>query len=325
MSERGTGELARRRVRSAALGLLAPLLAALVAVPTTAVPAQAAPAHIVIIMMENHSYGQVIGKASAPYINSLAKSYRTFTQMFATVNGSIEPYEDQTGGNNPERQDPLFICRVGNPKRCRDNLPNIVDQLESAGQTWKAYIQDYPTPGACDLTDKQVGAYVIRHVPWLYYTDINGLNGNSSRCVNLVGLDQLSADISANSLPTYAMVTPNLYAIMHTPCTILPCPPGAPNPVTQGDDFLNQWVPQLLNAGAEVIVTWADGKGTDTSGCCTYAMGGHVPTIVAASGMAHQTVTRQMDTFSILRGIEDAYGFTHLQLADCSCTPSMPL
>src|SRR5690242_5528897 len=39
--------------------------------------------HVVWIVMENHSYSQIIGSSSAPYINSLAKTYGNATQMFA--------------------------------------------------------------------------------------------------------------------------------------------------------------------------------------------------------------------------------------------------
>jgi hypothetical protein len=131
--------------------------------------------------------------------------------------------------------------------------------------------------------------------------------------------------MTKGALPAYSMVTPNLYTIMHSSCTIAPCPAGAPDKVAQGDAFLSQWVPQLINAGAEVIVTFADGKATDTSGCCTYATGGRIATVEARSGMMHRQVTTPLDLFSILRGIEDAYGLTHLGLADCSCTNAFPL
>ena len=39
--------------------------------------------HIFTIVMENHSYGQIIGSGSAPYINSLAAKYGLATNYFA--------------------------------------------------------------------------------------------------------------------------------------------------------------------------------------------------------------------------------------------------
>lgn len=84
--------------------------------------------------------------------------------------------------------------------------------------------------------------------------------------------------------------------------------------------------PRLVGAGATVIVTWADGQGTDTSGCCVYASGGNVATFVTGAGITTPgTNTTQMDTLSILRGIEEAYGFPLLPARGFPYTPSMPL
>src|SRR5206468_7846799 len=71
-------------------GLLAGLLVgvpALVAPETPASAAGTVPAfdHIFTIMMENHSYNEIIGSASAPYINSLASQYGLATNYFAVA------------------------------------------------------------------------------------------------------------------------------------------------------------------------------------------------------------------------------------------------
>jgi len=56
-----------------------------VAAPTPASAATAPPKfdHIVIVMEENHSFGEIIGSSSAPYINSLPGQGALFTQSFA--------------------------------------------------------------------------------------------------------------------------------------------------------------------------------------------------------------------------------------------------
>ena len=57
------------------------------AAPSATTSAQPAavpePAHIVVIVMENHAYSQIIGSSSAPYINSLAKGYDVATNYTA--------------------------------------------------------------------------------------------------------------------------------------------------------------------------------------------------------------------------------------------------
>ena len=53
--------------------------------PAPAAAAGTVPAfdHIFTIVMENHSYSQIIGSGSAPYINSLAAKYGLATNYFA--------------------------------------------------------------------------------------------------------------------------------------------------------------------------------------------------------------------------------------------------
>ena len=66
-----------------AIGVLALVLGAVPAA-TASAWAQAAPPkpdHVVIVIEENHSYSQIIGSASAPYINSLAGQGALFTAI----------------------------------------------------------------------------------------------------------------------------------------------------------------------------------------------------------------------------------------------------
>src|SRR4051812_13172554 len=50
------------------------------------------PAHVVIVIEENHSYDQVIGSSSAPYINSLANQGALMTDMSAVTHPSQPNY-----------------------------------------------------------------------------------------------------------------------------------------------------------------------------------------------------------------------------------------
>src|SRR6266852_3896207 len=84
-----------------ALSLLAvSMLLALVVINVSATPSQSAYAqiqavlphfdHIVVAVEENHSYAQVIGSGSAPYVNSLVSKGALFTDSHA-VTHPIEP------------------------------------------------------------------------------------------------------------------------------------------------------------------------------------------------------------------------------------------
>ncbi|MDB5390601.1 MAG: Phosphoesterase family protein, partial [Planctomycetaceae bacterium] len=58
------------------------------------------PSHIVVVIEENHSYSEVIGSSSAPYINSLAQQGALMTQSFGVQHPSQPNYLDLFSGSN---------------------------------------------------------------------------------------------------------------------------------------------------------------------------------------------------------------------------------
>src|SRR2546421_7412766 len=50
------------------------------------------PAHVVVVVEENHSYDEVIGVTDAPYINSLANQGASFTNSYAVTHPSQPNY-----------------------------------------------------------------------------------------------------------------------------------------------------------------------------------------------------------------------------------------
>ena len=46
------------------------------------------PAHVIVVVEENHGYSQIIGSSQAPYINSLATQGALFTNSFALTHPS---------------------------------------------------------------------------------------------------------------------------------------------------------------------------------------------------------------------------------------------
>jgi len=112
--------------------------------------------HIVIIAMENRNYGSVIGSSSAPFINGLARLGSTISNYHSygqNVGGcSVGCYEAFTSGQQshsdgwcPSASSPCFI------------IPNIADQLHSAGLTSAMFCEDGCPRGA-------------DHFPWIAYT-----------------------------------------------------------------------------------------------------------------------------------------------------------
>jgi hypothetical protein len=99
-------------------------LAALLASPPPAVASPCAtrttpPAtyqHVVWVVMENHSYTQIIGSPSAPYINSLASQCGVPLRYYALSHPSLPNYLGMTSGQ-------LFGIQDDNPPSSHPGLP----------------------------------------------------------------------------------------------------------------------------------------------------------------------------------------------------------
>jgi hypothetical protein len=94
--------------------------------------------HVLLVVLENHSFSQVIGSASMPYLNSLASQNSLATNYFANVHPSIGNYFMLTTGQI------ITINDAFNGVVADDNLARA---LSGAGKTWKAYMESIPSPG----------------------------------------------------------------------------------------------------------------------------------------------------------------------------------
>ena len=115
----------------------------------------------------------MIGSSSAPYVNSLARRYGLMTQSYAIRHPSLPNYLALTSGSTQGIGSDCTDCGV--------SATNIVDQLEGAGISWKAYLEDVPSP--CFL-GAQAGGYAKKHNPFAYYADIVR---SPARCGRLIG------------------------------------------------------------------------------------------------------------------------------------------
>jgi hypothetical protein len=258
------------------------------------------PSHIALIVLENHEYGQVIGSPQAPYINRLASAAALARNLYAIAHPSLPNYLALTGGSTFSIDSDCTDCSV--------TAKSLVDQLEAADLSWKAYMEGLPH--SCFTGASSSRAYAKKHDPFAYYTRVTE---NPARCRRIVPLDQLAADERAGRLPDFLWITPNLCHDMHD------CP------VAAGDRFLAGLVPALLRALGPrglLIVTWDEGTSDD--GCCRLAAGGHVPTILAGGDAEPGArLDTPADTYSILQTVEDLLGLPRLRAAACPCTPSL--
>jgi hypothetical protein len=246
--------------------------------------------------MENEEASSVIGNHAAPYINRLTRAGALATSSYAVTHPSLPNYLALTGGSTFGIESDCTDCHVG--------ARNLVDELEAAGISWKAYMQDMPGP--C-FTGASSGLYAKKHDPFIYYDDIRL---NPKRCANVVPGAQLDKDLAAGALPRFAWITPNMCNDMHD-CD-----------VATGDRYLAGLVPRLIGAvgpSGAVFLTWDEGA--SDSGCCSVAAGGRIVTIAAGGAVRrHARAAIRYDHYSLLRTIEDAWRLPELGYAHCSCT-----
>src|SRR5205823_3906477 len=80
---------------------------------------------VIVIVMENAEYGEVIGSGAAPFVNRLARRYALASSSFAIGHPSLPNYLALTSGSTQGINSDCTDCRATGL--------SIVDQLEAAG------------------------------------------------------------------------------------------------------------------------------------------------------------------------------------------------
>jgi phosphatidylinositol-3-phosphatase len=297
------------------------------AVGGLAIPARAdANAPVVLIVMENHSYGPadpgvngstgkyVVGNTSdAPYLNdTLIPSGTFFTNYDASYQSSLPNYLMLTGGTNGGC--PIAPCAT-------DSIPkeNLFHLLGQAGVPF-ASLQE-SMPANCKLTNS--GYYLIGHNPEIYYTDVDARTGSPYDCPNTdLTIPAAAPGTPAawpDPLPAFSFIKPNYCDDMHGSNATGACPKGTDQIIAAGDTWLGANVPALLSEGAIVIVTFDEGTGGDTTGG-----GGHVATIMAGPGVTPgASDATPYNHLSLLAGLQDYFGLSPLLGGAATATPLM--
>jgi phosphatidylinositol-3-phosphatase len=256
-------------------------------VTTPPPPASATADHVFLVMLENHSFGQVIGNPAMPYLNSLATAHGLAADYFADAHPSIPNYFMLTTGNI-ETFDDSFNGTITDD--------NIVRALTGAGKTWKAYLESIPSVG---YTGPNAGTYLKRHNPFAYLSDVTG---SPAQAANMVPFSQLSADLNAGSLPNFVYVLPNSQHDAHD------CPGGGSScsddqELAAADAWLQANIDPVIKSpkfgNSVLIITFDESVATDfTNGggqVATVLVGPHVKTGFRSSNMyQHQSLLHTM-------------------------------
>ena len=240
--------------------------------------------HVVVLVLENKEYGDVIGSPEAPNLNRLAASGALLTNYDAVAHPSLPNYLALVSGSTQGITSDCTSCVV--------HARNLADTLDAAGLTWRTYAEGLPYPG---FTGSAAGRYAKKHDPLMYFADVSG---RADRRVRVVPLTRLSADLRRGGLPRFSLVVPDLCHDMHD------CP------VTTGDTWIGRFLPPLLATRAmrdgAVFVVFDEGTG-DAGG------GGHIPALVL--GPRVRPGARDgapLTHYSLLRTVDDALGLPAL-------------
>jgi phosphatidylinositol-3-phosphatase len=224
--------------------------------------------HVFIVVLENHSYDDVIGNTQdMPYLNGLAGKYSKAAGYFADTHPSMGNYFMLTTGQIIEGFD-SFSGTV--------TADNVVRELIDAGKTWKEYSEALPSAG---YDGGDVGYYLQHHDPLSYFSDVRD---NPSQKANLVPFSQLAVDIAAHTLPDYGFIVPDTIHDAHN------CPNGDASGCTvhqklvATDAWLQTNVDPLIQSadfnvpgGGLLIITFDESFESDT-----VMGGGHVAWVV---------------------------------------------
>jgi phosphatidylinositol-3-phosphatase len=282
----------------------------------------AAPAvqHVIIVMLENESYDQVIGQsATAPYENWVAQNCGSGSEMFATTHSSAADYLAVSSGEYPAKSP----TGCGSVKACSDASNNLYSQLSAAGLSWGAFEESMPS--ACDGRSAAADYYKIGHNPAIFYSKIT-----AAQCrADDVGVPSLTAksgafynDLQAGTLPSLSWITPNTNDDGENPC-------GVACSLTDADTWLSNFMSivdtssEYTNGSTLVLVLYDEGNGSDYKigeNCTnkTQDLAGnkpscHIPLLVIYPYVpAGDNDTSWFDDYSLTRTVEQLFGLSYL-------------
>jgi hypothetical protein len=227
-------------------------------------------AHTVVVVMENRSYGEVIGSREAPYINQLARRGALFTNSHAVAHPSEPNYMALFSGSTQGVTDDA--C-----PRMFDTV-NLASELIAAHKTFTGYAQNLPRQGGSVCSS---GMYARKHVPWVNFSNVpaSATKPFSSFPAGDYG-----------KLPAVSFVIPNMCDDMHS-CS-----------VATGDGWLQRnlggYATWAGRHNSLLIVTWDENDGST---------GNKVPTIFVGQQVRTGRYAGPINDYSVLHTIENLY------------------
>jgi hypothetical protein len=240
------------------------------------------PDHVVILVLENHGYGQVIRNSQAPYISSLVDGAANLTQSYAVTHPSEPNY--------------LALFSGSTQGLTNDSCPhtysaaNMGQQLIAANRTFAGYSESMPADGYTGCTS---GRYARKHNPWVNFTNVPASS-------NLT-YSRFPTDYT--TLPTVSYVVPNMCNDMHD-CG-----------VSTGDTWVKNnlagYIAWAKTHNSLLILTFDEDNRLS---------GNRIPTLIVGQPAKPGTYPQRVTHYGMLRTLQNMYGLPCLANS-CTATP----
>jgi acid phosphatase len=240
------------------------------------------PDHVVILILENHAYSQIIGSGSAPYINALAtNSYSaSFTKSYAIMHPSQPNYLCLYSGSNQG------ITDDSHPPAAPFTTPNLGRQLINAGKTFATYSQSLPSVG---YNGDTYGAYARKHNP-----AANWMGTGKNQIPSTTNQPFTAFPTDYTKLPTVSIVVPNQNNDMHSG--------SISTSDTWVKNHLDSYVQWAKTHNSLFILTFDEDDDNHSN---------QIVTIFNGSMVKGGQCATQINHYNVLRTIEDMYGLTY--------------
>jgi phosphoesterase family protein len=233
--------------------------------------------HVVIVVMENKTFSQVVGNPAAPFQTSMAIACASTTHFANEGSPSRPNYIAMTAGST-------FGCLGSDadpPGGCTPSSPSLFKQVIDSGGTVLSYAESMTTN--CQTTSS--GEYAVKHNPWPYFS------AEASLCQQFN--QPMPASIDVANLPTLMYIAPNLCNDTHD-CSI-----------ATGDQWLRSHIRPILDSAA-----YASGS---TAVIITYDEYTNLPNMFASKSVQPGTVlATNTNHYGMLRTVEDMLGLSPL-------------
>ncbi len=314
------------------------------ATPSETLPEAGRIKHVFVISLASSGYDAAFGPTTQmPYLASTLRPQGGLLSGYSLLHSAALPNGIAAMSGQPPNADTEANCPTFGefpPNSALDSsgvVPGdgcvypvealtLADQLVSGRFRWGAYMEgmvdEAGKPDTCAHPDfggaeePVQGGYAAHRNPFVYFHSLLDLGDCA---VNDVSLTELSADLGKiDSTPNFALISPNLCNAGITG----QCPVGAPDGAPSADAFLSKWVPEILDSPAYekdglLIVTFGEVNAVDpASGAPPVEDEPKVGALLLSRFVSPgATDPASYDPYSLLRTIEDLFGFDRLGLA----------